>query len=66
MDRVDDPTKINYSIVEPMRKDYESFNEYWAESSNYLYVKYKDTYAIKKKSLCSQILKKLNLYLKGK
>ena len=50
MDRVDDPTKINYSIVEPMRKDYESFNEYWAESSNYLYVKYKDTYAIKKKS----------------
>ncbi len=66
MDRVDDPTKINYSIEEPMRKDYESFNDYWTKSSDYLYVKYKDTYAIKKRSLCSQIWKKLNLYLKGK
>tara|TARA_R110002012_G_C11441114_1_gene590616 strand:- start:120 stop:278 length:159 start_codon:yes stop_codon:yes gene_type:complete len=34
---------INHNLIRPDQKDFTSFESYWKELSNYLYLKYKDT-----------------------
>ena len=48
-----DDKKDNYSLVDttqiqPQRKDYKTFNDYWQDTSKYLKEKYRYTYGSKK------------------
>ena len=47
MEKVDDYTKIDYSIPKPKEKDYEIWNEYFQALCNYIHLKFRDTYGSK-------------------
>ena len=49
-EKVDDYTKIDYSIPKVNRENYKTFNEYFQASSNYVQLKFKDTYGSKESS----------------
>ena len=46
-EKVDDYTKIDYSIPKPKEKDYEIWNEYFQALCNYINLKFKNTYGSK-------------------
>ena len=46
-EKVDDCTKIDYSIPKVNREDYITFKEYFQARSNYVQLKFKDTYGSK-------------------
>ena len=48
-EKVDDYTKIDYSIPKPKEKDYEIWNEYFQALCNYIHLKIRDTYGSKEK-----------------
>ena len=45
----DDYSLIDYSIPKVNREKYKTFNEYFQDLSNYIYVKYRYTYGSKHK-----------------
>ena len=45
----DDYSLIDYSIPKLNRQNYKTFNEYFQDLSNYIYVKYRYTYGSKHK-----------------
>ena len=47
MKKVDDYTKIDYSIPKVNREDYKTFKEYFQARSDYVQLKCKDTYGRK-------------------
>ena len=46
-EKVDDYTKIDYSIPKVNKEDYITFKEYFQARSNYVQLKFKDTYGSK-------------------
>ena len=48
-EKFDDYTKIDYSIPKPKEKDYETWKEDFQARSNYVQLKFKDTYGSKEK-----------------
>ena len=46
-EKVDDCTKIDYSIPKVNREDYTTFKEYFQARSDYVQLKFKDTYGSK-------------------
>ena len=46
---LDDYLLIDYSITKPKEKNYKTFNEYFKDLSNYIYLKYRYTYGSKAK-----------------
>ena len=48
--KVDDYTKIDYSIPKVNKENYKTFNEYFQARSNYVQLKFKDTYGSKESS----------------
>ena len=50
MEKVDDYTKIDYSIPKVNKEDYITFKEYFQARSNYVQLKFKDTYGSKESS----------------
>ena len=46
-EKVDDYTKIDYSIPKVNREDYTTFKEYFQARSDYVQLKFKDTYGSK-------------------
>jgi hypothetical protein len=49
-EKVDDYTKIDYSIPKVNRENYTTFKEYFQARSNYVQLKFKDTYGSKESS----------------
>ena len=49
-EKVDDYTKIDYSIPKVKRENYKTFKEYFQARSNYVQLKFKDTYGSKESS----------------
>ena len=49
-EKVDDYTKIDYSIPKVNKEDYKTFNEYFQARSKYVQLKFKDTYGSKENS----------------
>ena len=49
-EKVDDYTKIDYSIPKVNRENYKTFKEYFQARSNYVQLKFKDTYGSKESS----------------
>ena len=45
----DDYSLIDYSIPKPKEENYKTFNEYFKDLSNYIYLKYRYTYGSKHK-----------------
>ena len=45
--KVDDYTKIDYSIPKVNKEDYKTFNEYFQDQCNYIQLKFNDTYGSK-------------------
>ena len=46
-EKVDDYTKIDYSIPKVNKENYKTFNEYFQALCNYIHLKFKDTYGSK-------------------
>ena len=46
---LDDYLLIDYSITKPKEKNYKTFNEYFQDLSNYIYLKFRYTYGSKAK-----------------
>ena len=46
-EKVDDDTKIDYSIPKVNRENYKTFNEYFQDLSNYICLKFRYTYGSK-------------------
>ena len=46
----DDSTLVDYSQIKPIKKDYETFEEYWSELVDYINRKFKYTYGSKAKT----------------
>ena len=46
-EKVDDYTKIDYSIPKVNRENYKTFKEYFQARSNYVQLKFNDTYKSK-------------------
>ena len=46
-EKFDDYTKIDYSIPKVNKEDYITFKEYFQARSNYVQLKFKDTYGSK-------------------
>ena len=46
-EKVDDYTKIDYSIPKLKEKDYEIWEEYFQALCNYIHLKFNDTYGSK-------------------
>lgn len=49
IDKFDDYTKIDYSVVCPNEKDYEDWHDYWQDLCEYLRLKYTNCYGSKEK-----------------
>jgi hypothetical protein len=49
-EKVDDYTKIDYSIPKVSKENYTTFKEYFQARSNYVQLKFKDTYGSKESS----------------
>ena len=49
--KVDDYSKIDYSIPKVNKEDYKTFKEYFQARSNYVQLKFKDTYGSKMQKL---------------
>ena len=49
-EKVDNYTKIDYSIPKVNRENYTTFKEYFQARSNYVQLKFKDTYGSKESS----------------
>ena len=45
----DDSTLVDYSQIKPIKKDYETFEEYWSELVDYINRKFRYTYGSKNK-----------------